>query len=86
MDQQVARVGQLILEAEARGALRCAPRELAVARSHLQFTELERAQGFASKAGRHLRVADQQAQAARLLSAPEHCQLRTAGQADGPTP
>lgn len=86
MDQQVARIGQWIQDAEARGALRCAPRELAVARSHLQFAELERAQGFSSKAERHLHVADQHAQAARLLSTPEHCQLRAAGQPDGPTP
>lgn len=86
MDPQVARVGHLILEAEARGALRCAPRELAVARSHLHFSEVEQTQGFSSQAERHLRIADQHAQAARLLSTPEHCQLRAGGRTDGPTP
>jgi OmpA-OmpF porin, OOP family len=85
MDQQVSRIGQLILEAEGRGALRCAPRELAVARSQLQFAELERSQGFSSKAEEHLRIADRHAQAARLLSPPEHCQAVAPGQADGPT-
>jgi hypothetical protein len=85
MDREVARIGHLIEVAEARGALRCAPRELAVARSHLQFSELERAEGVTSKAERHLHIADQHAQAARLLSTPEHCQLRGAEQADKPT-
>lgn len=77
MDAHIARVGQAIVEAEASGALRCAPRELAIARSQLQFAELERAQGFSSKAEEHLRIADRHAQAARLLSPPEHCRSRT---------
>jgi len=73
LDQQVDRIGQLLLDAEANGALRCAPRELAVARSQLEFAELERAQGFSSKAEQHLVAADQNARAAKLLSPPEHC-------------
>jgi hypothetical protein len=76
MDQQVDRIGQLLLDAEANGAQRCAPRELAVARSQLEFAELERAQGFSSKAEQHLVVADQNARSAKLLSPPEHCRPR----------
>jgi OOP family OmpA-OmpF porin len=72
-DQQVERVTLDLAEAERNGALRCAPRELAIARSHLEFAELERQQGFASRADGHLRVADQNARASRLLSPPEHC-------------
>jgi OOP family OmpA-OmpF porin len=73
LDQQIDRTAQLLLDAEANGALRCAPRQLAVARSQLEFAELERAQGFSSKAERHLVVADQHARAALLLSPPERC-------------
>lgn len=84
LDQQIARIGHSILEAEAAGALRCAPRELAVARSQLRFAELERAQGFTSKAEEHLQRADQHARAARLLSPSEHCRPRPPERPDGP--
>jgi hypothetical protein len=73
LDREVDQVGQILLDAEANGALRCAPRELAVARSQLEFAALERAQGFSSKAEEHLAIAGQQARAARLLSPPERC-------------
>jgi len=73
LDREVDHVGQMLLEAEANGAMRCAPRELAVARSQLEFAELERVQGFSSKAEEHVAIADQQARAAQLLSPPERC-------------
>lgn len=85
MDAQIARIGQAIVEAEASGALRCAPRELAVARSQLSFAEMERTQGFSSKAEAHLRTADRHAQAARLLSPSDHCRPPAPERADGPT-
>jgi OOP family OmpA-OmpF porin len=78
LDQQIDRTEQLVLDADANGALRCAPRQLAVARTQLEFAELERAQGFPSKAERHLVVADQHARAALLLSPPEHCRAQPA--------
>jgi hypothetical protein len=59
--------------------MRCAPRQLAIARSHLEFAELERQQGFNSRAEYHLRVASQHARAAKLLSPPEHCAAPAAG-------
>lgn len=85
MDAHIARIGHAIVEAEESGALRCAPRELAVARSQLSFAELERAQGSSSKAEAHLRIADRHAQAALLLSPIEHCRPPGPQQADGPT-
>jgi OmpA-OmpF porin, OOP family len=85
MDQWILRVGHAIVDAESSGALRCAPRELAVARSQLRFAELERTQGFASKADTHLRSAERHALAAKLLSPAEHCLTPPAERADGPT-
>lgn len=70
---ELDQIAQVLLDAEANGALRCAPRELAVGRSQLEFAELELEQGFASKAEEHLAIADQHARAARLLSPPERC-------------
>jgi hypothetical protein len=64
---EIARLDQLALAAERAGARRCAPRELAVGRSQLEFAAIEDAQGFASKANEHLRLAEQNLQAARLL-------------------
>jgi len=86
LDLQIDRIGQLLLDADANGALRCAPRQLAVARSQLEFAELELAQGFASKARQHLSVADQHARAAVLLSPPERCRPGPALSSEGPKP
>jgi hypothetical protein len=73
LPSEVARLEQLAFDAEQRGARRCAPRELAIGRSQLEFAKIEDAQGFASKANEHLRLAEQNVQAARLLSSAEHC-------------
>jgi hypothetical protein len=70
---EVARLEQLALTAEQNGARHCAPRELALGRSQLKFATIEDGQGFASKAGEHLRLAEQNLQAARLLSTPPRC-------------
>ncbi|MET0409717.1 MAG: hypothetical protein ABW217_00405, partial [Polyangiaceae bacterium] len=70
---EIARLEQLALAAELSGARQCAARELALGRSQLQFAALEDGQGFASKADEHLRLAEQNVQAARLLSTPLHC-------------
>jgi hypothetical protein len=76
--REIARLEQLAHGAERSGARRCAPRELAVGRSQLEFAAIEDAQGFTSKAGEHLRLAEQNVQAARLLSSPAHCALAAA--------
>ena len=73
LDQRVDRINQVLLDATAAGAMRCAPRQLAVAHSQLEFAQLEREQGFRSKADGHLQIADRHAEAAKLLSMPQHC-------------
>jgi hypothetical protein len=73
LDQQIDRVGQSLIEADTSGAMRCAPRQLAIATSHLEFAELEQAQGFTARAEYHLQMAEQHAEAAKLLSPAEHC-------------
>ena len=73
LDARLGALGQLLIDAEQRGARHCAPRELAVARTHAELAEMERAQGYASKAERHLDLAEWNARAAERLSPPERC-------------
>ena len=73
LDTRVEQVSASLAEAERHGAMRCAPRELATARSQLEFARLEREQGDAAQSAAHLDVADGNVRAARLLSAPERC-------------
>jgi len=55
------------------GAYRCAPRELALATSHLGFARAEFAQGDRRRAEAHLRDARDNVGAAELLSPSERC-------------
>lgn len=73
LDRRLDETTQALRRVEARGALRCAPRELAIARSHLEFAELERSQGFPTRARQHLDVADENVRAAAELSPDGHC-------------
>jgi OOP family OmpA-OmpF porin len=73
LSQRMDRVSTAIVAAETRGAMRCAPRELAIARSHLEFARLEEEQGFPSRARQHLDVAEENVQAASALSPPGRC-------------
>lgn len=73
LDQHVDSIEQMVLDAEGAGAMHCAPRQLAVARSHLAFAQIEREQGFISKAEHHLEIADEHARAARILSPAARC-------------
>jgi len=71
-----ARVDQLaadLAEVEALGAMRCAPRELAIAQSQLEFARLEREQGDTARSLAHLDVGDENVRAAKLLAAPALC-------------
>jgi outer membrane protein OmpA-like peptidoglycan-associated protein len=63
-------------QAERNGAIRCAPRELAMAKSHLRFALLELDQGFVSRATTHLEIAEPNARAAYSLSPPQVCAER----------
>lgn len=54
--------------ARARGARRCAPRELAVAESRAAFAASDLARGHLASATAHLAVAEPNAEAALLLA------------------
>jgi outer membrane protein OmpA-like peptidoglycan-associated protein len=73
---QIEGLGQVAEQAERNGAVRCAPRELALAQSHLRFAEIELEQGFVSKAKKHLWLAEPNAHAAVFLSPPQYCAER----------
>jgi len=74
LDTRVTELGGALVEAEAHGAMRCAPRELAIARSQLEFARLEREQGDAASALAHLDIGDENVRAARLLSTSGRCE------------
>ena len=63
----------VVTKAEQNGAMRCAPRELALAKSHLRFAATDLDQGSASEAEKHLAVAEPNAQAALSLSSRDRC-------------
>lgn len=73
---QIAGLRDITEQAERNGALRCAPRELATAQSHLDFAEIELAQGFISNAQHHVFLAESNARSAYALSPPEYCAER----------
>jgi len=73
---QIAGLEKLTEQAERNGAIRCAPRELAVAQSNLKFAKIELEQGFVSKALKHIWVAEPNAHAAVFLSPPQYCAER----------
>jgi outer membrane protein OmpA-like peptidoglycan-associated protein len=63
----------VVKEAEKNGAMRCAPRELAMAKSHLQFAAIDLDQGLASDAQNHLDIAEPNAHAAFAMSPADKC-------------
>ena len=89
MRGKIAGLDKLANQAERNGAMRCAPRQLAIAKSQLKFAEVELDQGFLSRATDHLSLAEPNAHAAYDLSPPEKCaerQLRIARTPTIPTP
>jgi OOP family OmpA-OmpF porin len=76
----------MVVKAEQNGAMRCAPRELALAKAHLRFAATDLDQGMASDAANHLAIAEPNAQAALALSPAEKClseNLAREGDRDG---
>lgn len=73
MRGQIAGLEKILEQAERNGAVRCAPRELAIARSQLEFASLELDQGYTSKASKHLFQAEPNVHAALAQSPPEYC-------------
>jgi len=70
---QVDGLKEVVKQAQANGAKYCAPRELALAESHLEFAEIELEQGYAAEAANHLMVAEPNAHAAVALSPAGQC-------------
>jgi OmpA-OmpF porin, OOP family len=76
MRGQIEGLSKVTEQAERNGAMRCAPRELALAKSHLQFAGIELDQGFFPRAKDHLQIAEANAHAAYDLSPPAKCSER----------
>ena len=73
MRGKIAGLSNVVQEAEKNGALRCAPRELALAKSHLRFATTDLDQGQMSDAESHLQIAEPNAHAARKVSIADKC-------------
>ncbi|WP_437629434.1 OmpA family protein [Sorangium sp. So ce854] len=76
MRGEIEALGSIAKQAERNGALRCAPRELAMAKSHLSFAAVELDQGFFARAKEHLDIAKANTHAAYDLSPPQKCAER----------
>lgn len=70
---KLAGLEKITEQAAHSGAMRCAPQELAIAQSQLEFASIELAQGSLSRAKRHLDRAEPNARAALFLSPPQYC-------------
>jgi outer membrane protein OmpA-like peptidoglycan-associated protein len=66
----------VVAQAEKNGAVKCAPRELALARSHLEFASVDLSQGQMTNAEAHLEIAEPNANAALAESPPDKCSER----------
>jgi OmpA-OmpF porin, OOP family len=73
MENSVHEVRTIAKEARDNGAYKCAPRELALADTQIEFTERELAQGDYFRARDHLHVADHNARQAYRLSPRDKC-------------
>src|SRR5215471_11395124 len=66
-------VRAIVKEARDNGAYKCAPRELALAETNLEFTQTELDQGDYFRAREHLQIADENARLAYKLSPRDRC-------------
>lgn len=62
-----------VADAEKNGAMTCAPRELAIAKSQLEFASIALGQGRVSSAEAHLAKAEPNARAAYAMSPSDRC-------------
>jgi outer membrane protein OmpA-like peptidoglycan-associated protein len=76
LEGKIAGLEKIAEQAERNGAIRCAPRELAIAKSELEFAKIEMAQGSLSRAKDHVFIAEPNANAATFLSPPQYCAAR----------
>lgn len=70
---RIAGLHQHAADAEKNGAMKCAPRELAMTRAYTQFAEMELEKGSLSSAQSYIEKAELNAQAAKLQSPAEFC-------------
>ncbi|MBI5490490.1 MAG: OmpA family protein [Deltaproteobacteria bacterium] len=70
---QLDAVREKFEQAEANGAYNCAPRELAMAKSHHEFALVELDEGYLSRAEAHFEIARRNADLAYELSPPDRC-------------
>jgi outer membrane protein OmpA-like peptidoglycan-associated protein len=75
-----------VQDAEKNGAMRCATRELAIAKSNLEFALIDLDQGRFSSAEAHLAKAEPNAQAAFSQSPPDRCTSREFVEVAAPKP
>jgi outer membrane protein OmpA-like peptidoglycan-associated protein len=71
---RVAGLERVVAQAEKNGAKKCAPRELALAKSYLEFAAVDLDQGEMSNAQAHLDLAEPNARAALAESPAAKCQ------------
>ncbi|MFW6050497.1 MAG: OmpA family protein [Myxococcota bacterium] len=76
MQGRIEGLREVVEQAERNGAYRCAPRELALAKAHLEFAETELLQGEPGDAEAHFTLAEPNVHAAFRLSPPERCAPR----------
>ncbi len=76
MRGEIEGLSKIATQAERNGAIRCAPRELALAKSHLKFATIEIDQGDFLRAKQHLEIARPNSHAAYDLSPPAKCAER----------
>ena len=73
LQDNVRQVRAIAKEARENGAYKCAPRELALAETHLEFASTELDQGDYFRARDHLQIADENARLAHRLSPRDKC-------------
>jgi len=70
---EITGVREIANKAKERGAVKCSPKELALAEAHLEFADVELDQGNYGRAKDHLEIAEQNARQAYGNSPPEQC-------------
>jgi outer membrane protein OmpA-like peptidoglycan-associated protein len=73
LERDITEADTRIRQVLAAGAYDCAPRELALARAHLEFARVDYAQGDPGGASDHVREASLNARAAARLSPSDRC-------------
>lgn len=86
VEGRIAGLRDIVEQAERNGAYHCAPRELALAKAHLDFAEDELGQGDPVRADDHYSIAEPNARAAFRLSPADRCAPRGVVVARRPEP